>query len=225
MPARVTTTDFPLGALFRRLAGNLMIVFVLVTTAIVLTQFDAATPRPSAAREFTDPPSSGLIVRSEIIRLWVPETLVDPAGHESRAPVARTHPELKTVLEHRRQENLWYAITFRAQLADHRTEESSFIRYPYRQPESFAEFMDVLTAVAGSPPRHPCTDYSAAVVHIMPAGLSQREFEPNTVERRATREKTKPNACEGSVSPRQKSGKDMQSNGDWRLVVDDGQRF
>jgi hypothetical protein len=176
MPARVTTTDFPLGARFRRLAGNLMIVFVLVTTAIVLTQFDAATPRPSAATEFSDPPGSGLIVRSEVIGLWVPETLVDPAGHESPALVARTHPELKTILENRGQENLWYAITFRAQLADHRAEESSFIRYPYRQPEYLAEFMDVLTAVEGSPPRHPCADYSAAVVHVIPAGISHGEW-------------------------------------------------
>ena len=86
MPERVTTIDFPLGALFRRLAGNLMIVVVLVTTAIGLTQFDAVAPRPSAAPEFSDPPGSGLIVCSEVIRLWLPETLVDPA--RARVPGA-----------------------------------------------------------------------------------------------------------------------------------------
>ena len=40
MPERVTI-DFPLAAPFRRLAGNLTIVGVLVTTAIGLSQFDA----------------------------------------------------------------------------------------------------------------------------------------------------------------------------------------
>ena len=153
MPERVTTIDFPLGALFRRLAGNLMIVVVFVTAAIGLTQFDAVAPRPSAAPEFSDPPGSGLIVRSEVIRLWVPETLVDPARHEFPALVARTHQELKKVLERRGQENLWYAITVRAHQANHRAEDISFIRYPYRQPENLPELMDVLTAVAGSPRR------------------------------------------------------------------------
>ena len=154
-PCRIGSrrSDFPLGALFRRLAGNLMIVVVFVTTAIGLTQFDAVVPRPSAAPEFSDPPGSGLIVRSEVIRLWVPETLVDPARHEFPALVARTHQELKKVLERRGQENLWYAITVRAHLANHRAEDSSFIRYPYRQPEYLPELMDVLTTVAGSPPR------------------------------------------------------------------------
>ena len=36
--------------------------------------------------------------------------------------------------------------------------------------------MDVLATVAGSPPRDSSADYSAAIVHIMPAGMSQREW-------------------------------------------------
>jgi hypothetical protein len=175
MPERVTAIDFPSGALFRRLAGNLVIVVVLVTTATGLTQFDAVAPRPGAAPEFGDPPGSGLIVRSEVIRLWVPETLVDPARHELPAPAAPTRQELKKVLERRGQENLWYAITVRAHLADDRAEDTSFIRYPHRQPEYLSELMDVLTAVAGSHRRHPSADYSAAIVHVVPAGTSQRE--------------------------------------------------
>ena len=79
MPKRIAMIDFPLDALFRRLVGNLMIVVVFVTTAIGLTQFDAVVPQPSAAPEFSDPPGSGVIVRSEVIHLWLPETLVDPA--------------------------------------------------------------------------------------------------------------------------------------------------
>ena len=82
MPERVTTIDFPLAALFRRLAGNLMIVIVFGTTAIGLTQLNAVAPRPSAAPEFSDPPGSGLIVCSKVIHLWLPETLLDPAGHQ-----------------------------------------------------------------------------------------------------------------------------------------------
>jgi hypothetical protein len=176
MPERVMTIDFPLGALFRRLAGNLMIVVVFVTAAIGLTQFGAVAPRLSAAPEFSDPPGSGLIVCSDVICLWVPETLVDPVGHELPANVARTHQELKTLLERRGQENLWYAITVRAHQVNHRTEDISYIRYPYRQPEYLPELIDVLTAVSGSPPGRPSADYSSAIVHIVPGGMSEREW-------------------------------------------------
>ena len=176
MPKRITMIDLPLGALFSRLVGNLMIVVVFVTTAIGLTQFDALAPRPSGAPEFSDPPGSGVIVRSEVIHLWLPEILVDPARHEFPALVARTHQELKKALERRGQENLWYAITVRGHQANHGAADISFIRYPYREPENFQELMDVLATVAGSPPRHSSADYSAAIVHIIPAGMSRREW-------------------------------------------------
>ena len=171
-----TTVALRLGALFGRLIGNFMIVVVIATAAIGLTKFNAAGPRPSEAQEFSDPPGSGVIVRSEVIHLWLPETLVDLARHEFPALVALSHQELKKALERRGQENLWYAITVRGHQANHGVSDISFIRYPYRQPENLQELMDVLAAVAGSPPRHPCADYSAAVVEIMPAGMSQREW-------------------------------------------------
>ena len=176
MPVRVTPIDLPLGALFRRLAGGLMIGIMLMTTAIGLTHFNAVALRPGAESDFIDPPNSGLIISSEVVRLWLPETLVDPAEHEFPAQVGRTRHELKAILEPRGQENLWYAITVRSHMANHRAEEISFIRYPYRQPEYLPELMDILSAVAGSPPRHPSTDYSAASVHILPPGMSQREW-------------------------------------------------
>jgi hypothetical protein len=176
MPKRIAMIDPPLGVLFSRLVGNLMIVVIFAITAIGLTQFDALAPRPSGAPEFSDPPGSGVIVRSEVIHLWLPETLVDPARHEFPALVARTHQELKKALERGGQEDLWYAITLRGHQASHGSADISFIRYPYREPKHLQELMDILATVAGSPPRHPSADYSAAIVQIMPAGMSQREW-------------------------------------------------
>jgi hypothetical protein len=176
MPKPIIMIDLPLGALFSRLVGNVMIVVLFLTTAIGLTQFDALAPRPSGALEFSDPPGSGVIVRSEVIHMWLPEILADPARQEFPALVARTHQELKKMLERGGQENLWYAITVRGHQANHGASDISFIRYPYREPENLQELMDVLATVAGRPPRHPSADYSAAVVQIMPEGMSQREW-------------------------------------------------
>jgi hypothetical protein len=175
MPKRITTVDFSVGALFRWLVGNLIVV-VFVATAIGLMHFNAVVPQPGAAPEFNDPPSSGVIVRSEVIHVWLPETLVDPAQHDFQALVARTHQEPKKALERRGQENLWYAITFRAYLANGRSDYMSFIRHPYRQLNHLQELTDIVATVAGIPPRNPSADYSAAVVHIMPARMSQREW-------------------------------------------------
>ncbi len=176
MPKPIMMIDLPLGALFSRLVGNVMIVVVFLTTAIGLTQLDALAPRPSGALEFSDPPGSGVIVRSEVIHMWLPEILADPARQEFPALVARTHQELKKMLERGGQENLWYAITVRGHQANLGAADISFIRRPYREPENFQELMDVLAAVAGSPPCHPSADYSAAIVHIIPAGMSRQEW-------------------------------------------------
>jgi hypothetical protein len=176
MPKRIGTVGLRLGALFSRLAGNLMIVVLLVTAAIGLAHFDAVVPRRGAVPELSDAPGSGVIVRSEVSDLWLPETLVDLARSESPALVARTHQELKKALERRGQGNLWYAITVRCHQVNIRTLDISFIRYPYRQPEHLHEFMNVLATAVGSPPRHPSADYSAAIVHILPARTSQQEW-------------------------------------------------
>jgi hypothetical protein len=189
MPKRITTIDFPLGALWRRLVANSMVVIVFVATAFGLMRWSAVVPQPSAPPEFSDTPGSGLIVRSEVVHLWLPETLADLARTETRAIEARTHQELKKALERRGLEKLWYAITVRGHQVNHERSDISFIRYPYRQPESLQELLDILAIVVGSPPREPSADYSAAKVSIIPAGMSRREWldamQPSSVLRRA----------------------------------------
>jgi hypothetical protein len=180
MPKRIATVDFRLLTLFRRLAGNLMIVVVLVTTMIGLAHFNAVVPELGAAPEPSDAPGSGLIVRSEVIHLWLPESLVDLAQSEPPALVARTHQELIKAVERRGQQNLWYAITVRAYLANDRSEDMSFIRHPYRHLDHLQELTDIVATVVGIPPRYPSADYSTAVVHIVPARMSQREWLQST---------------------------------------------
>jgi hypothetical protein len=196
MPKRITPVVLSLGAIFRRLVGRLMIVVVFVTIVIGLKQFSAVIPQPGAAPEFSDAPGSGVIVRSEVIHLWLPKTLVELARSESPTLVARTHQELKKSLERRGQENLWYAITVRGHQVNHLAVDMSFIRHPYREPEHFQELMDLLASAAGSPPRRPSADYSAAVVHIMPAGMSRQEWleatQPSSLLRRAAPDELKP---------------------------------
>jgi hypothetical protein len=176
MPKRIATVDLWLRTLFSRLAGNLMIVVVLVTMVIGLTHFNTVVPQPGAASELSDAPGSGVIVRSEVIRLWLPESLADLAQSEPPALVARNYQELMKAVERRGQEDLSYAITVRAYLANDRSDDMSFIRHPYRQLDHLQELTDIVATVAGIPPRHPSADYSAAVVHIMPARMSQREW-------------------------------------------------
>jgi len=150
-------------------------VFVLVAPVIGLTWLDSCARRPSRLLEPDDNPGSGVTVREEVLQLWLPETLIDLAGQHSESSVAPTHQELRTSLERRGQEKLWYALTTRSYQVNGGIADITFIRHPYRDPEHFQEFLDVLATAAGNPPRYPTLQYSGSEVHILPGELSERE--------------------------------------------------
>jgi len=150
-------------------------VFVLVAPVIGLTWLNSCASRPSRLLEPDDKPGSGITVRAEVLHLWLPETLIDLAGHQAEYSVPQTHHELQTSLERRGQEKLWYALTTRGYQVNGGITDITFIRHPYRDPEHFQEFLDVLATVAGNPPRYPTLHYSGAEVHIPPGELSERE--------------------------------------------------
>jgi hypothetical protein len=150
-------------------------VFLLVAPVIGFTWLDSRASRPSQVLEPDDKPGSGVTVRAEVLQLWLPETLIELAGHRPESLVPQTHHELQSSLERRRQEKLWYALTTRGYQVNGGIADITFIRHPYWAPQHFQEFLDVLATVAGNPPRYPALHYSGAEVHILSGELSERE--------------------------------------------------
>ena len=131
--------------------------------------------RPSRLPESDDKPGSGVTVRAEVLHLWMPETLIDLAGHQPLSSVVQTHDELPTSLERRGKEKLWYALTTRGHQVNGGIADITIIRHPYRDPQHVQEFLDVLATVAGNPPSYPTKHYSGAEVHVLPVEVSERE--------------------------------------------------
>jgi hypothetical protein len=119
--------------------------------------------------------SGGIIVRSEVLLVWLPEPLSVLAKDQSLPPALRDHGELQRFLELEHQEDLWYALTIRSHQANGSLAEITFIRRPYTDSQFFPELLAVLATVAGNPPHDATVDFSTASVLVMPAGSWKRD--------------------------------------------------
>ncbi len=158
------------------LVGNLTLVGAFVAAGYGLMEFNASAPGPSGARANNVPPGSGVVVHSELIQLWLPETLLVLARDAFPRPVAETTEELKSALGRGGQENLWYAMTIRGHQANHGASDISFIRFPCRESEHLRELNEVLATVSRSSLDPTSQDDPAAIVRIIPEGMSQQEW-------------------------------------------------
>ena len=125
--------------------------------------------------EPADRPGSGIIVRSELLRLWLPQTLTELAKRQSQFRVVRTHEELQRFLELQDRKDLWYALTMRGHQVNGDFVDITFIRWPYDDPLHFPELLEILATAAGNPPRDPDADFSTASVHIIANDSLNRE--------------------------------------------------
>jgi hypothetical protein len=115
------------------------------------------------------------VVRTEVLRLWLPESLIDFAKPQSQSSAPRTYAELQTLLERRGQTDLWYALTVRGLQVNGGTADMTFIRRPYGDSQHFQEFLDILATAAGDPPPDSTMCYAGTEVHILPRELSARD--------------------------------------------------
>jgi len=153
--------------LLRRWGGGILIVNMLLASALGLMWLDSRVIRPGRMLGSPERPGSGVVVRSEVVHLWLPETIIGLAERQSEYMIAKKHEELQAYLESRGQANLWYAITYRGQQVNGAPGDITYIRQPYREPEHFREFLDVLKRVDVATPREPDLPYLAAEVHVL----------------------------------------------------------
>jgi hypothetical protein len=170
-----TVIWLPLRRLLRSWCDQVFMVVVIVASALAFMSLDSRGIRPSRVLKPDEQPGSGVIVRDEVLHLWLPESLLDLPGHQSEPSLAQTHQELRSSLERRGRENVWYALTIRSHVDNGEMADITFIRHPYSDAEHFQELLDVLSTAAGNPPRGPTSNYSNAAVHILPGELSERK--------------------------------------------------
>ena len=141
-----------------------------------LAWIDSDSNRPAQVSGGVELPiSPGVVVRSEIIHLWLPESLQELASLQSKSPIVRDYKDLRRFLEHRQWQSLRYAVTIRGHQVNGDHSDTTFIRRPYEDARCFQELLNVL-ADAGSPTvRDTAAAFPAASVHIISEVLLTRD--------------------------------------------------
>ncbi len=111
----------------------------------------------------------GIIIRNEVISLWMHRALFDLAHRPEYSTPCRSLEEFRRYAEERGLEKAWYVLTIRAFQVDGGTAVISTIRRPYEMNESYySEFPDILATAAGKPPRNSPIDFTKAKVGVIP---------------------------------------------------------
>jgi hypothetical protein len=146
----------------------MFMVLVLAAGGLALTDFASDVDKKDQNLADGDRPGAGIIVRSEVLHIWLPPAFVEWATRQPSSGVMRTHEDLKRFLERRGQEKLWYATTTRGHQANGNSVDLPLVRQPYSEPNSFPEFLEIL-AVAAEDSSDEATDkFSSASVHVLP---------------------------------------------------------
>ena len=153
------------------ISGTLLMVIVMGAGSTGLTFVATHLARQDQPAASDDEPGGGIIVRSEVVRLFLPRTLIELANRPTQQTPLRTHDDLRRRLEIEHHRDLWYALTVRGLQVNGESVDLTFIRRPYDEPDRFPEFLEVLAAAVGNPP---CKLVRAAV-HLIPDELSVRE--------------------------------------------------
>ncbi len=177
MRKRLTMTEQTGRRLLWRLVGNpiTLVGFVAIAIGLAWTRFVAT--QPAREPELDEPPNSGVIVRSEVLYVCIPQALIDLAKRDLEAHVAWTHDDWKAALERQGHENVCYGLIVRAYQTNGRAVDLAFVRYPHREPENFEALLDVLAIAADRPPAgHLAWDYSRTTVEIAATNASRQEI-------------------------------------------------
>jgi hypothetical protein len=170
IPGRDESTPGPCQSSQRFLSirrDNILMALIVFAAVIGLDRFAAHVSRQNEELAPDDYPGAGVIVHSEVVRLWLPQTLIECAKLESLSRFVRTHEELRRFLELRRQQNLWYALTIRGYQVNDEFSDVTYIKRPYDDNQCFQELLVILATAAGNPPGEPTSDLSKASIHVI----------------------------------------------------------
>ena len=154
--------------------GKTLMTIIFVAAVLGLICFADLVTRQGPELAPADRPGVGIIVRSEVLRLWMPEA-TELAICQLQCPALQTHKELKQFLELHDQKGLWYALTARAYQVNGHFFDLTFVRQPYKEPTHFPEFLGIVAKADGCPPRDRIVDFSRGSIHVIAGDLSKHE--------------------------------------------------
>jgi hypothetical protein len=130
---------------------------------------------PSKAPAPEGPPGSGIVLRTEVTAIWMPQALRELARHRAGPPVDRSPEELQTDLGRDGWRAAWYALTYRGHQVNGELGEITQIRRLSEAADHRDELQAVMATAAGRPPRDEGGDVSHARVEVIPDTLQAVE--------------------------------------------------
>jgi hypothetical protein len=149
------------------LGGKTLMTILLVGAVAALTMTNSQIARPDQDDETEDLPGAGIIVRSEVVHLQIPETFRELAYLQSQAQVLSDHNDLRLFLEQRHQTDLWYSVTTRGHQINGGHSDITFVRHPYDDPRHFQEVLDILARAIGRTNEDTSSEFFATSVSII----------------------------------------------------------
>lgn len=164
----------------QRMTQRLATLLVYASLAALLFPLIPPAPLPgsgSASDSGLDTrPGSGITVNAQVADVWLAQAWIDAARRDRPALTAAGDEELGRVLGLAQAPRIVYAFTLRASQANGGTATLGFVRDldPGRDPTD--EFLEVLRAAVGQPPRRTSLDFSDARIHAVPGAASRHDL-------------------------------------------------
>jgi hypothetical protein len=157
------------------MGGNTRMTIVIAMALAGLTRFASHVTRQAQECESAVNGELKIIVRQEVLRLWLRQPLTELAKSQTWSRFARTHEEMRRYLERRHQRDQWYALTIRSYQPNGEFDDITYVRHPYYDIIHFHEWLDILAMAVGNPPYHPTWDFSRASVYVIKDEYLDRE--------------------------------------------------
>jgi hypothetical protein len=155
---------------FLSIRGDNIVMTVMIFAAVIgLNRFGSHVTRQAQEPLPAESPGSGMVVRAEPLRLWLPPTLAELVKRQAQTRSVLTFVDLQRFLELQHQQRLWYALTTRAYHANGESTDLTYIRCPFDNNPMFQESPGIPTN-----PAYPFWDLSKATVHVIPEEFLER---------------------------------------------------
>ena len=164
----------PFFGTISRISGTLVMLAIFAAASFGLIFLAGIVAREDRSAGSDDEPGSGMMIRSEVIRLYLPRTLIELAKRQTLPSRILTHDDLRRILEVRRHKDLWYALTVRGLQVNGEFVELTFVRRPYFESRGLRNSWTSLPRPRRTRPTS-ASRFSSAKITVIPDELSERD--------------------------------------------------
>lgn len=147
---------------------------LLVVALIVIVGGSGQPSGPTQGEECVEVHTgSGTITHSEVIHLWLPESVWELASPQ--APILRDPHDLRRYLQRLSRQDLRYAVTIRGHQGNGDYFDIHFIRTPCDYLVHFQELLNVLADVSVIPGHETAANFPGASTHVVSEEILRRK--------------------------------------------------